>query len=112
MPAVCCGLRRIHSGHTVGGGAQPGGRERLGDGSCQRSGRSEAPRAPRARCSPASNYKLTVPPPPCPRACCSKLLREDDDTPMTIFFGFMGMLIFLSVGPLLLLLWWVGTGDS
>ena len=31
---------------------------------------------------------------------------------MTIFFGFMGMLIFLSVGPLLLLLWWVGTGDS
>ncbi|PSC71079.1 putative vacuolar membrane [Micractinium conductrix] len=37
-----------------------------------------------------------------------KLLREDDDTPMTIFFGFMGMLIFLSVGPLLLLLWLLG----
>lgn len=34
-----------------------------------------------------------------------KLLREDDDTPMTMFFGFMGLLIFLSVGPLLLILW-------
>ena len=29
----------------------------------------------------------------------SKLLREDDETPMTMFFGFMGLLIFLSVGP-------------
>lgn len=35
----------------------------------------------------------------------SKLLREDDETPMTMFFGFMGLLIFLSVGPLLLILW-------
>ncbi len=36
---------------------------------------------------------------------CRKLLREDDDTPMTMFFGFMGLLIFCSVGPLLLVLW-------
>jgi len=34
-----------------------------------------------------------------------KLLREDDETPMTMFFGFMGLLIFISVGPLLLILW-------
>ncbi|KAL4458711.1 hypothetical protein ABPG75_013576 [Micractinium tetrahymenae] len=39
-----------------------------------------------------------------------KLLREDEDTPMTMFFGFMGLLIFASVGPLLLVLWLAGVG--
>ena len=33
------------------------------------------------------------------------MAREDDDTPMTMFFGFMGLLIFVAVGPLLLVLW-------
>jgi hypothetical protein len=34
-----------------------------------------------------------------------KLLREDEDTPMSMFFGFMGLLIFVSIGPILLVLW-------
>jgi hypothetical protein len=34
-----------------------------------------------------------------------KLLREDEETPMTMFFGFMGLLIFSFMGPLLLILW-------
>jgi hypothetical protein len=36
---------------------------------------------------------------------CRKLLREDEETPMTMFFGFMGMLILFTAGPLLLVLW-------
>ena len=42
---------------------------------------------------------------PSPPDAGRKLLREDDETPMTMFFGFMGLIIFLSVGPLLLALW-------
>lgn len=34
-----------------------------------------------------------------------KLLREDEETPMTMFFGFMGLLIFAGMGPVLLILW-------
>ena len=41
---------------------------------------------------------------------CRKLLREDDETPMTMFFGFMGALIFTLVGPLLLILWCAALG--
>ena len=42
-----------------------------------------------------------------------KVLREDDDTPMTMFFGFMGAIIFTTVAPLLLLLWCgVGPGRA
>lgn len=44
-------------------------------------------------------------PPPSPTWPGSKLLREDEETPMTMFFGMMGGLIFCSVGPVLLLLW-------
>lgn len=39
-----------------------------------------------------------------------KLLREDEETPMTMFFGFMGLLIFAFMGPLLLILWLAGVG--
>ncbi|KAI7841405.1 hypothetical protein COHA_005022 [Chlorella ohadii] len=39
-----------------------------------------------------------------------KLLREDEETPMTMFFGFMGLLIFSFMGPLLLILWLAGVG--
>ena len=38
-----------------------------------------------------------------PRAVAiRRLLGEDEDTPMTLFFGYMGCIIFFGVGPVLL----------